>query len=184
MNTQHEPHYPSGFEDLPRGTYHRLIEKYLGKCRRYCADLVSIQYLSGHELVLFAYDARYYRQVYDELLLPDDARSMDTAIELAFHELRRRDEMVSGKTGVVGYVYLLSSPFGYFKIGCSTKPKNRLMTFGVQLPFEVECDCLIFTGDMYGLEHQLHERFMDRRAKGEWFQLTTDDVNYIKGLSQ
>ena len=178
-------HYPSWSEGIPQGSYHALIRRYVAKSRHYCADVTSVQYVPPFELKVFAYDARFYRQLYAGILLPDDAEAMETAIEIVANELERRDQLSIAvrSSGVAGYVYLLSSPFGFYKIGCSTKPKNRLMTFGVQLPFEVDCLCTIYTGDMYGLEHQLHERFAEKRSKGEWFELSESDVDYIKGLS-
>lgn len=37
-----------------------------------------------------------------------------------------------------GYVYLIQSPTGYCKIGRTKNPEDRLSTFKVKLPFEVE----------------------------------------------
>lgn len=81
-----------------------------------------------------------------------------------------------------GYVYLIQSPSSAYKIGRARNPHNRMKTFGVQLPFEVEFVALIQTDDMYGLERRLHDRFHAKRINGEWFALTPEDVDYIKGL--
>lgn len=83
-----------------------------------------------------------------------------------------------------GYVYLLRSENGYYKIGRTQDPQNRVKTFGIQLPFEVEYECLIKTDAMVKLEKQLHDHFAHKRIKGEWFNLSPDDVEYIKGLAQ
>jgi hypothetical protein len=87
------------------------------------------------------------------------------------------------KTRHTGYVYLLQSPTKAYKIGRSKNPENRLKTFSVKLPFEVEYIALIKTNDMVGLERQLHQRFADKRVNGEWFELSSEDVQYIQGLS-
>lgn len=87
-------------------------------------------------------------------------------------------------TGGAGYVYLVQSPTGYYKIGRTVNPRNRIKTFGVQLPFEVEFVALIQTPNMHQLEQELHDRFAMKRGQGEWFALDQHDVDYIKGLEQ
>lgn len=82
-----------------------------------------------------------------------------------------------------GYVYLLQSPTGAYKIGRSAKPNDRLQTFKVALPFEVDYLCTIATEDMYGLESRLHSLYAHKRVNGEWFNLEADDIAYIKSLA-
>lgn len=83
-----------------------------------------------------------------------------------------------------GYVYLVQEINGpHFKIGHSKNPAHRQKTFNVKLPYQVEFVCLIQTNDMEKLEHQLHERFSEKRVDGEWFLLSPEDVEYIKGLA-
>lgn len=84
----------------------------------------------------------------------------------------------------LGYVYLLQSPTGAYKIGRTKNPKSRLKTFEVKLPFEVEFTALIQTRDMYQLEIDLHTKYASKKIKGEWFRLEQEDVDYIKGLAQ
>lgn len=83
-----------------------------------------------------------------------------------------------------GFVYLIQSPTGAYKIGRTTNPNDRMKTFSVKLPFEVDYVCVIQTDDMYGLESQLHNKFAKNRVNGEWFALTPDEVEYIKGLAK
>jgi hypothetical protein len=79
-----------------------------------------------------------------------------------------------------GYVYLMRTSFGYWKIGFTKNPKQRLSAM-VKLPFTFEYEYLIPTHDMKGLEWQLHEIFKDYRAKGtEFFTLTDEQVAWIK----
>jgi hypothetical protein len=88
----------------------------------------------------------------------------------------------SPRKKVVGYVYLLRANTGNYKIGKTKDPSNRMRTFGIQLPFEVEYEHLIKSADMGRLEATLHKRFKDRRINGEWFDLSADDVAYIKSI--
>lgn len=96
----------------------------------------------------------------------------------------RKPKIVEPKrqTTGFGYVYLIQSPTGAYKIGRTANPTDRMKTFSVKLPFEVEYVCVIQTEDMLGLENQLHNQFAHLRINGEWFQLSPDDVEYIKGL--
>lgn len=81
-----------------------------------------------------------------------------------------------------GYVYLLKSDSGSYKIGRSKRPDDRLATFSVKLPFPVRYVCLLKSEDMYSLEKELHARFEQRRIDGEWFALSQEDISYIKSL--
>lgn len=83
-----------------------------------------------------------------------------------------------------GFVYLVREINGpHYKIGHTINPDNRARIFGVTLPYHVEYEAVIQTDDMYTLEADLHEQFEDKRGNGEWFALTPDDVDYIKGLA-
>lgn len=90
------------------------------------------------------------------------------------HPVKRRN--------TAGWVYLLHSVDGLYKIGRTIDPNNRLRTFSVKLPFDVKYDHLIKCNDMYALETRLHHKYADKRIKGEWFNLSPEDVEYIKTL--
>jgi hypothetical protein len=79
-----------------------------------------------------------------------------------------------------GYVYLIRSSTGFYKIGRTKDPHSRRRTFDVKLPFEIEFVHLVACHDAVAAELALHRRFASRRAGGEWFSLTDDDVAYIQ----
>jgi hypothetical protein len=81
-----------------------------------------------------------------------------------------------------GYVYLIRSDSGHYKIGRTKNPDNRIETFKLQLPIEVEYEHLVKSDDMVTLERDLHARFEAKRINGEWFDLEPEDVIYIKSL--
>lgn len=83
-----------------------------------------------------------------------------------------------------GYIYLLQSVSGAYKIGRSKDPDDRLRTFEVKLPFEVEYVCTVETANMYELERALHKQFDHKRINGEWFRLDDKDIAAIKALSE
>lgn len=71
----------------------------------------------------------------------------------------------------------------YCKIGftrtSSTKRKTVLQS-GSPLPIEIIHE--ISTPNYKDVERSLHERFASKRRSGEWFALSPDDIEYIKGL--
>jgi hypothetical protein len=128
---------------------------------------------------------------------PIDAKKMNVWYEFANEVNKYRTELYikSHATSLIsnitkkdvldpGYVYLLQSPTKYRKIGKTKNPNNRLKTFSVKLPFEVEYEALIQTNNMSQLEVDLHNLFASKRVNGEWFDLSPEDVEYIKGLAE
>lgn len=81
-----------------------------------------------------------------------------------------------------GFVYLIKRDSDY-KIGVSSKPKSRITAIQTGSASPVETICLIKTDDMENLELALHNRFAEKRIRGEWFNLSTEDVEYIKSLA-
>lgn len=79
-----------------------------------------------------------------------------------------------------GYVYIVRSESGFCKIGRSVDPNDRVKTFGVLLPFEVDFELLIPHFNHRSLERELHMKYASRRAGGEWFALTEEDINEIQ----
>jgi hypothetical protein len=76
-----------------------------------------------------------------------------------------------------GYVYLMvDTTNGFYKIGFSTKPKYRESTLQAEKP---TIELLWKTKGDLELEKQLHEKFAQYRIRGEWFDLTDTDIEYI-----
>jgi hypothetical protein len=79
-----------------------------------------------------------------------------------------------------GFVYILKSDTGHYKIGRAIDPENRLRTFGVKLPFKVEYELLIPSDDYIKLEAELHARFHIKHVSGEWFALVPEDIEALR----
>lgn len=81
-----------------------------------------------------------------------------------------------------GQVYLLKSETEHYKIGRSSTPEKRLKIFSVEMPIDVQlvhsfkADCMITA------EETLHKGFEHNRFRGEWFNLDSDAVNWIKRI--
>ena len=76
---------------------------------------------------------------------------------------------------VAGYVYLAKHGQDY-RVGRSNDVVRRGREISLILPQELEHVHIIETDDPPGIERYWHERFKDRRIRGEWFRLTREDV--------
>lgn len=125
----------------------------------------------------------FRKSEYFALILDDE---MSAIVDGAIALLERRKlkaRIEASRKPNNGFVYLIRANNGIYKIGRTRVPDNRIKTFEVKLPFEVEYEALIPTDDMHALEKQLHRRFAAKRGNGEWFALDAEDVAYIKSLA-
>jgi hypothetical protein len=81
-----------------------------------------------------------------------------------------------------GWVYLLGSELGYYKIGKTINPKERFKTFAVKLPFEVHLIHKFYAFDRNWVEQYLHASVAKLRVSGEWFKLPDDRIEMIKSI--
>jgi hypothetical protein len=124
-------------------------------------------------------------EAYEKELIPVREETYKNAIGLRDDApLKRETRETVKEPKKPGYVYLLQAASGQYKIGKTSDPKNRARTFGVKLPFQVDFICLIKTDDYQTLEKSLHQRFEAKRIDGKWFNLSDEDVEYIKGLAK
>jgi hypothetical protein len=82
---------------------------------------------------------------------------------------------------VAGYAYLAQSGL-QFKIGKSRNPQKRILQLSTASAHLITLVCSIATDDMTATESELHQRFADKRIRGEWFALSPDDVEAIKAM--
>jgi len=80
-----------------------------------------------------------------------------------------------------GYVYLFSDGNGNFKIGYSNDPERRLKELlgKTIIPYDFHEVHRFKCESMVEAERRLHEKFAEKRHKGEWFTLTDDDVAWL-----
>jgi len=78
-----------------------------------------------------------------------------------------------------GCVYLIKSG-KFFKIGKTDHLGRRTYELGIQLPESVELVHKIQTDDPIGIEKYWHNRFEQKRKRGEWFELKNEDIRAFK----
>ena len=76
----------------------------------------------------------------------------------------------------IGVVYFLRADNGLTKIGRTMNMGQRFKVFSTHLPYELEVVRLIHSDNCHELERRLHLRFADKRVRGEWFNVTQDDI--------
>jgi len=80
----------------------------------------------------------------------------------------------------MGFVYLMCSENGYYKIGRAKDVKRRLDGLVRQFPIRIEVEHRIACLDYCQVEGFLHEKFAEKRVQHEWFKLDPQDVDWIK----
>jgi len=88
----------------------------------------------------------------------------------------------SGIHSKKGYIYVLRADNGMCKIGQTTQLNDRIKQLGIQLPYELELVHVIGTDHVINAEQLLHNRYAEKRQRGEWFALSDADLEDIKTL--
>lgn len=104
---------------------------------------------------------------------------LDVCRPLMAPEPKTGDTKKPSKPIIKGHVYLMRSG-RYYKIGKSKHVGGREYQIGLKLPTAVETLSSIATDDPEGIEAYWHKRFEGKRAEGEWFTLTSDDIKAFK----
>lgn len=81
-----------------------------------------------------------------------------------------------------GYVYLVAehSESNCYKIGHTNDVKQRIQNLQTGSAASLQIVHEIKTDDMRGIEAYWHRRFESRRERGEWYRLSSKDVNAFK----
>lgn len=82
-----------------------------------------------------------------------------------------------------GYIYLMSSENGYYKIGITRKQtEERLKGIKRQFPIEIRIIHYIKSMCCRNVETFLHEKYSHKRIENEWFNLSEEDIIWIIAL--
>ena len=97
-------------------------------------------------------------------------------------ERQREEQELYEQNQKAGYVYLMRSSNGYYKIGISKNVKNRLGDIKRQFPIQVEIIHYIACADQRKTEAFLHRKYFAKRVEYEWFDLDAQDIHWITSL--
>ncbi len=129
----------------------------------------------------------------DEIFAEHTRESLEAAISQARADLdkereihrkefrhKRKEKKDDVKIYKAGYVYLMRDiGLGYYKIGFSGNPTHRERTLQAERP---SIELLYSWLSNWKTEQQLHERYKEKRVRGEWFNLSPSDIAEIKAI--
>lgn len=81
-----------------------------------------------------------------------------------------------------GFIYVASFA-GYFKIGRTKDPKQRLRSLvAVKFPEEIQLCLQVQVDDAVTAEKALHTKYRAQRKRGEWFTIQESEIPQIKSF--
>lgn len=95
---------------------------------------------------------------------------------------RKEQAAIYERNKLAGYVYLMRSGNGYYKIGISKNVKSRAWELNRQFPIQIEVVHQFACNDYRKVEKFLHDKYSTQRAQYEWFVLETADVQWIMSV--
>lgn len=133
---------------------------------------------------MYAEGVAFYASVTDEWIEAYNASRLqdDEDYEREWAEGLRRAAKKPRRTKP-GYVYLLKSEDGFYKIGRALNVTDRSNLIGTQMPQKIEVVHTFYSADYCGAEKALHDMFREKRINGEWFKLEPADVEHICGCA-
>lgn len=81
-----------------------------------------------------------------------------------------------------GFIYLLSSSVGLYKLGRTIDMEKRFYNHERTWPIELKIVHTISVNQVIACETFLLRMFKDKQKQGEWFALNEDDVRWLKSL--
>lgn len=192
-------------ESMPE-SMHPYLARYQVMIAHLCADLgcisrlrvdadifsdVSQQTLTGLYSTRTNFVCSFLSEARMLGLMPDKLVEYGYRIQ---DELGRRQKEHYSKQSVdeykrnrqIGYVYVVRAEgTGLYKIGKSIAPNRRKKSLQAGSPYRLSEPIVTFRcEDVFNAESSLKLRFSHRNTYGEWFDLTTADVDYIIHLSR
>jgi hypothetical protein len=112
--------------------------------------------------------------------ISEELRGIPACLHFLVHTDRINDALCANPHGSPPrrrqFVYLMKNKLnGFVKIGVSTNPTQREKTLQSEEP---DIDMFFSEASSMKIEKELHKHFAHKRARGEWFKLTDDDVSY------
>jgi hypothetical protein len=116
------------------------------------------------------------REEYSDVVAILEQEAIDETGKNGFNEINTG----AGKAASSGYIYLVKSGKLY-KIGCSENHWRRKSELHKQTSEGIkEIHTISAIDDAPGIEKYWHNRFSEKRQRGEWFDLSAEDIRAFK----
>ncbi|WP_052520314.1 GIY-YIG nuclease family protein [Aneurinibacillus migulanus] len=113
----------------------------------------------------------------------NNLKLIDKEISKVENSSKRERTSVFHENNKAKFVYLIVEQlYGAIKIGSTKKLDQRIMQFGVKLPFDIKIIHILYSENGGDTEKLLHMHFKKKRLNGEWFSLNQEDISNIKNL--
>jgi hypothetical protein len=91
------------------------------------------------------------------------------------------EDVYHGRQKRAGIVYIMRAETGAYKIGMTIRNvQQRLHQLRTGSPVDISLIWHAKVEDADGVERLLHRRFDDQRIRGEWFDLTEGDLEWVR----
>ena len=81
-----------------------------------------------------------------------------------------------------GYLYLISEPFGMYKIGHATNVEVRFKTLQLACPYDLTLLASVRVKDRHVAESFIHGLLATYHVRGEWFRLPEGRVTFDNAI--
>ena len=109
----------------------------------------------------------------------EEYENLTPICEPYIHSIPRHTDPDTLSLSTTGFVYMIRMD-KWHKIGATKDILRRTGELRITLPSSESLVHTIETDDPFGVEKYWHNRFKDRRARGEWFLLTPADVKAFR----
>jgi len=100
-------------------------------------------------------------------------------------EYAEKKQVKQNKSDEAGYVYFIQTYPDTVKIGLTVNIKRRLKEFEkILMPYKPVLLHSIKTNNMPVCESFFHNKFSTKRLRGEWFELSEDDIEEMKMVKE
>lgn len=137
-------------------------------------------FLKNLEYVIKGHDTFYRMYRKFEKLKLIYVRSIEQNYVFQIHPFKENHEFKNKRINKTVYVYLMVDDYtNLYKIGKSNNVHFREKTLLSQTP---KIRLIHYFNRPDYLESDLHKKYKSQRVRGEWFELTQEDVEFIKSL--
>jgi predicted GIY-YIG superfamily endonuclease len=81
-----------------------------------------------------------------------------------------------------GFIYILKSSNGYYKIGRAKEVNVRVAAWKTVFPIKIKLVNSFACKNRMAVENALHNKYAKKRLEREWYKLEKEDVNYLMSI--